>query len=106
MTTKAIKNNQLWALVVLATTVVMLLAVSPARASTTFTVNSASDFADVNVGDGICDADFSAGNLCTLRAAINESNATAGEDTIEFDIPGTGVKTISPRPTSRPSSMP
>jgi hypothetical protein len=94
MITKAIKNNHLW---VLATMAIMLLGASPAHASTTFTVNSASDFADVNVGDGVCDADFAAGNLCTLRAAINESNAIAGEDTIDFAIPGTGVKTISPQ---------
>jgi hypothetical protein len=31
-----------------------------------------------------------------LRAAIAQANATAGADTINFAIPGTGVKTISP----------
>lgn len=75
----------------------MLPAVTPARASTTFTVNSAADFADINVGDSVCDADFATGNLCTLRAAISKSNAIAGEDVINFNIPGTGVKTISPQ---------
>ena len=88
------------ALVVVAAVLVSLLvmsAASPARASTTFTVNSATDLADVNVGDGFCDADLSTGNLCTLRAAIQESNAISGEDAINFNIPGTGVKTISPQ---------
>jgi CSLREA domain-containing protein len=72
------------------------LAAPPAHASTTFTVNSAADLADVNVGDGICDADAAVGQLCTLRAAIQQANATTGDDTIKFNIPGTGVKTISP----------
>jgi CSLREA domain-containing protein len=98
MMTKRIPNNHYFAaLVVLAMMAVMLLGASPAHASTTFTVNSASDFADVNVGDGMCDADFTAGNLCTLRAAINEANALVGEDTVHFNLPGTGVKTISPQ---------
>src|SRR5215207_2898324 len=73
----------------------MLVALSsPAHAFTTFTVNSAADLADVNVGDGICDADGAVGNLCTLRAAINEANVTTDADIINFNIPGTGVKTI------------
>jgi CSLREA domain-containing protein len=38
-----------------------------------FTVNSAADAADTGIGDGICDA-FGVG--CTLRAAINEANAS------------------------------
>src|SRR5215208_6727833 len=74
-----------------------LMAAQPAHAATTFTVNSASDFADVKVGDGVCDADFATGDLCTLRAAIQEANATTDQDTISFGIPGTGVHTISPQ---------
>jgi len=74
-----------------------LLAPPAHAASNTFTVNSASDFADVKVGDGVCDADFATGNLCTLRAAIQEANATTDQDTISFGIPGTGVHTISPQ---------
>jgi hypothetical protein len=69
----------------------------PAHAAAPFTVNTASDFADINVGDGVCDADAAIGQLCTLRAAIEESNATTGTaDAIHFDILGSGVKTISP----------
>lgn len=36
------------------------------------------------------------GDECTLRAAIEEANETPGADTIVFDIPTTGVATISP----------
>jgi trimeric autotransporter adhesin len=83
------------ALVIVVGTMLVALS-SPAHSSTTFTVNSAADLADVNGGDGICDADAAVGNLCTLRAAINEANVTTDADTIDFNIPGTGVKTISP----------
>jgi hypothetical protein len=78
-----------------------VLAVKPADAATTFTVNFTGDFEDINVGDGICDA-FSVGEACTLRAAIQEANATREADTINFNIPAafrdpnTGVATISP----------
>jgi uncharacterized repeat protein (TIGR01451 family) len=55
-----------------------------AVAGTTFTVGSTADTADA-IGDGVC-ADL-AGN-CTLRAAIAESNASAGsKDTIAFTGP-------------------
>lgn len=49
------------------------------------TVDSTVDGADVNIGDGICDD--GSGN-CTFRAAIEESNATVGAQTIEFAITG------------------
>jgi hypothetical protein len=73
----------------------ILAANTPAHATTTFTVNNASDFGDVNVGDGVCSGS-TINEECTLRAAIQEANATSGVDTIEFGIPGSGVKTISP----------
>jgi large repetitive protein len=44
-----------------------------------FTVNSTADTVDASPGNGIC-ADAS--NNCTLRAAIMETNALAGADTI------------------------
>ena len=40
------------------------------------------------------------GDQCTLRAAIQEANATPGADLIRFFIPGTGVKTISVNSTA------
>jgi CSLREA domain-containing protein len=50
-------------------------------AASPFLVNSTLDASDVNSGDGICET--AAGNgVCTLRAAVNESNALPGEDAI------------------------
>ncbi|MEZ4755016.1 MAG: choice-of-anchor Q domain-containing protein [Bdellovibrionota bacterium] len=45
----------------------------------TFTVNSTQDVSDATPGNGVCDI---GGGLCTLRAAIDEANATAAADTI------------------------
>ncbi|HUS24628.1 MAG TPA: DUF4347 domain-containing protein [Candidatus Binatia bacterium] len=47
----------------------------------TFTVNSESDTSDSENGDGVCADSY--GN-CTLRAAIQEANATVGPDTVNF----------------------
>ena len=66
-----------------------------------FVVDSTADAADANVGDGTC-ADLN-GN-CTLRAAIQETNASSGADSISFNLPPgtagcdatTGVCTIAP----------
>ena len=58
---------------------------STAQAATTFTVTSNGDLPDVSPGDGLCvSVDFS----CTLRAAIQEANVFAGDDTIAFNLPG------------------
>src|ERR1700749_3362095 len=64
---------------------------TPARAASTFTVNSTGDAPDSNTGDGVCDD--GAGH-CTLRAAIQQANATNGADTSNFSI-GTGVQQIT-----------
>lgn len=50
------------------------------------TVDSKLDTPDSNIGDNICDD--GSGN-CTLRAAIQEANATTGAQTIKFNITGT-----------------
>ena len=72
------------------------MAASPARAATTFTVNSTADAPDAFTTSNTCDTDvFTNGDQCTLRAAIQQANATFGADAINFAIPGTGVKTIS-----------
>ncbi len=47
-----------------------------------FVVNTAGDAADLVPGNGICDSSASAGDQCTLRAAVQEANALAGADTI------------------------
>jgi CSLREA domain-containing protein len=67
----ALFSNQLWPI---------------ARAATTFTVNSLADTGDAVPGNGLC-AD--AGGLCTLRAALQEANALAGDEIINFSVTGT-----------------
>jgi hypothetical protein len=75
----------------------LALGVGPARAQTIFTVNSVGDVGDIIPCDDVCDASpFPQVTLCTFRAAIEEANTTAGADTINFNISGSGVKTISP----------
>ncbi|MBI3949340.1 MAG: right-handed parallel beta-helix repeat-containing protein [Acidobacteria bacterium] len=59
---------------------------------TTFTVNSTGDGGDSDLSDGICNDGM--GN-CTLRAAIEQANASPDADAINFNIPGAGVPTIS-----------
>jgi CSLREA domain-containing protein len=58
----------------------------------TFTVDSNSDVSDELIGDGVCATD---GSGCTLRAAIQEANASVGRDRIAFDL-GLGNRTIEP----------
>ncbi|MEO3924804.1 right-handed parallel beta-helix repeat-containing protein [Micromonosporaceae bacterium B7E4] len=56
-----------------------LLGVQPVWAAT-FTVDSTADAVDVNIGNGIC---RTSANTCTLRAAIQEANATLPADTVQ-----------------------
>jgi hypothetical protein len=73
-----------------------MVVASPAQAET-FTVNSREDFSDVDPGDGVCDTiSVQLLNPCTMRGAIQEANAHGGMETIHFDIPGGGVRTIEP----------
>lgn len=58
----------------------------------TFTVTSTGDGADALIADGICN---DGSGSCTLRAAIETANATAGLDTIAFSI-GSGSATLTP----------
>ena len=69
------------------------------------TVNSTSENADANVGDGSCDTgQLNAAGVpeCTLRAAIQEANSDPARTRIHFNIPTSdsnhlaGVWTISP----------
>ena len=85
-----------FAFFVLALVIVALsgvLAAKPAHAKT-FIVNSIDDEADKTPGNGLCQ--ITSADQCTLRAAIEEANASAGADTINFAIPGAGPHTISP----------
>ena len=88
-------------LLILATSVAataLALACAPALA-VDFTVTETGDASDAFLADGpnACDVDLVAPNdQCTLRAAIEESNTTAGPERIVFNIPGAGVHTIMP----------
>jgi len=78
-----------WSLV----TIVLVLLPSLRRVAAqtaTFVVNSTADTVDANPGDGVCADAF--GN-CTLRAAIMETNALPGADTIILPA-GTYILTI------------
>ena len=66
-----------------------VLNISSASAAT-FVVNSTADGVDVTAGDGIC---ATAGAVCTLRAAITEANALAGDDIITLPA-GTYTNTL------------
>ncbi len=69
------------------------------------TVNHSGDAADASPGDGTCGTggpDVGGVAACTLRAALQEANATAVIDTIEFAVPAGdpgntgGIVTIEP----------
>lgn len=81
----------LWLLVALL--VLPSLAASTARA-VIFTVDSTGVAPDLDLGDGVCDDGSRPGPACTLRAAIDQANASPGSDEIEFAIPGAGPHTI------------
>jgi CSLREA domain-containing protein len=55
----------------------------------TFTVNTTVDAVDANIGNGTC---VTAGGLCSLRAAIQEANALAGDDVIVLPASATAYK--------------
>lgn len=58
-------------------------------------VNDPGDAADINVGDAACDTSAAPGDQCTLRAAIQETNADAAtQNSILFD-PSLNGGTIS-----------
>jgi len=65
-------------------------------------INSTGDDGDKDTADGLCDTgktvviNGTETAECTLRAAIEEANAKAGEDKILFHIPGNGVPVITP----------
>jgi len=54
-----------------------------AGATTFYVVNSTGDGPDSNLADGVCNDGTGA---CTFRAAMQEANTVAGDDTITFDI--------------------
>jgi hypothetical protein len=73
----------------------LVLFASFSASAATYEVNDLGDAPDAAPGDNLC---ATAGAVCTLRAAIEEANAHAGADVIEFAVAGT----ISPA-TALPS---
>ena len=68
------------------------LVAAPAEAAGgTYVVTSTGDTGDANVGNGTCRTVLL---TCTLRAALQEDQADDGPSTIEFDVAGTGPRTI------------
>ena len=66
---------------------VLLAFSSPATAATTFTVDDGGDGHDRSTADGVCDAaPDGQPAFCTLRAAIEQANALAGEDIVDVEV--------------------
>ena len=98
--TDLIKSKAIVRAYVVISVILSLLFVSKVHAAT-FTINSLGDESDIDLGNAQC---MTAGENCTLRAAIEESNALSGPDTINFDatvFPTSAIKTIDV-----PSSLP
>jgi CSLREA domain-containing protein len=68
-------------------------------AALTIIVNTLGDAPDTNApanADGICDTDAATpGDQCTLRAAIQETNAVSSDDTINFSLPANSAITLN-----------
>ncbi len=62
------------------------------QSTATFRVNSLFDGADGDPDDGICDTSTTPdpSGICTLRAAVEQANESAGPDAIEFAFAGAG----------------
>ncbi len=65
----------------------------PLAVGTTFVVNSTGDRGDKQISDGVCSTTQ---GVCTLRAALQQANASTGQDTINFNISGSGPYVIQP----------
>jgi CSLREA domain-containing protein len=80
--------------VILAACVAALSGAVSAKGGVSFTVDDTADALDASPGDGSC---ATAGGSCTLRAAIMETNALDGADTVILPS-GTYTLTIGARP--------
>ena len=59
----------------------------------TFVVDDTGDASDANLANNLCQT---AAGACTLRAAIEQANASSGADNIDFNIGGAAFHLISP----------
>lgn len=63
--------------------IIFIFVFSFAAFGATFVVNNNGDSVDADTADNLC---LDASGNCTLRAAIQQANASAGDDTITFDF--------------------
>jgi len=92
-------------LLALATALLLIPAFSGVALADTFTADQLFDAQDSEPGDGKCDASAETeGRQCTLRAAIQESNALDGRDIVVL-IEGTYLLTL-PSPDSNGDGIP
>jgi Right handed beta helix region len=84
-------------LLVTPATLLAMLVLAPAALASTYTVDDPGDGPDVLAGDDVCDT---GGGVCTLRAAIQESNAHAGADVIDFTVSPANVQAFNAATTS------
>jgi len=81
--------------------------IDPTGTAGCWTVDSQGDGGDIAPGDGICDANAAPGNTdCTLRAAIQESEALKGDNRIRFRIPDASLSCGVPCPIQPDSALP
>src|ERR1051326_2360615 len=74
--------------------------ISNISSAAVFTVNSTTDAADANPGDGVC---ATAAAQCTLRAAIQEANALGGTNTV--NVPAGTYSVATPLTTTNASNL-
>jgi CSLREA domain-containing protein len=84
---------------------IALLAFAPAAFAASYVVNDPGDAPDATPGDGICETATGNG-VCTLRAAIQEANASAGVlDTITFTAAPTNIGALNASTTPTSSAI-
>ena len=79
-------------LATLATFLLMVLA--PPAGAATFTVDSGADAHDLTAADRICDVDDGTEVVCTLRAAVEQANATIGDEAPTDDVVNVNVPAV------------
>jgi hypothetical protein len=61
-----------------------------------FTVNLTTDQHDASTADGVCDIDLvTAGEQCSLRAAVEQANNLGGNDRVLFNLPANSTITLT-----------
>lgn len=73
-----------------------MLAYSAQTFALDFTVNLTTDEHDANLADSVCDVDLAtAGEQCTLRAAVEQANKLSLDDRVLFNLPANSIITLT-----------